>query len=137
MGFGGASMSTISARMWSACIVKNHGTIFDLSLRLILPFGLGFVLSALMLGLVLAGSDGAEPRGVCMFVAGDGGLLPLDPNTGGTYAYSCNLNVPLAALYVSLPGLFFSLFLFHLPGALAFAGSLARRLIIGGRRNIS
>lgn len=65
-----------------------------------LPFAAaGLLAGVLVLGLVLAGSDGTEPRGICDFVAGTGGLLPVDPNTGGSQGYSCNPNMGLAAFY--------------------------------------
>lgn len=75
-----------------------------LALRLGLPVVLGLITSAIVFGSILVGSDGTEPRGICEFVGGDAGLLPLDPNKGGTYSYSCNLNIPLAAFYIFVIG---------------------------------
>lgn len=68
-----------------------------------------------MLGLILGASDGTEPRGVCAFVAGDAGLLPLNPNEGGTHAYSCDPNVTLAAMYVALPGMILAILVHFMP----------------------
>lgn len=84
--------------------------ISSLAMRLGLPLGLGLVSSAIMLGLIIIGSDGTEPRGICEFVGGDGGLLPLNPNKGGTYSYSCDLNISLAAFYISVLGAGLSVF---------------------------
>ena len=123
--------------MWSACTVKNHGRTIRCGLRLVLPFGLGFLLGCVMLGLVLTASDGTEPRGVCMFVAGDSGFLPLDANSGGTNVYSCNLNVRLAVLYVALPGIVFTVLLLYLSEVLSYVGALARCLVIGDNQDTS
>ena len=67
------------------------------------PALLAVSVSALMalvpLVLILVGSNGTEPRGICRFVEGSAGLLPLDPNAGGTHSYSCNLNWPQVAVF--------------------------------------
>lgn len=81
-----------------------------LAVRLGLPLVFGLVSGAIMLGLIIVGSDGTEPRGICEFVGGDGGFLPLNPNKGGTYSYSCDLNMPLAAFYILAIGVGLSVF---------------------------
>lgn len=58
------------------------------------------VLAAFPVVLILVQSDGTEPRGLCEFVAGSQGLLPLNPNAGGTHPYSCDLNWLRSAFYV-------------------------------------
>lgn len=68
-----------------------------------------FILTVACLGLAILGTiliptDGTEPRGVCVFVDGDEGLLPLNPNTDDTYVYSCDLNWELGVFYVSVFG---------------------------------
>lgn len=79
---------------------------------------LGLVAGVLVLGLMLVGSDGTEPRGVCEFVSGDAGLLPLDPNEGGTQSYSCDLNLSLAAFYILIPGMALSVLFYFSAGLL-------------------
>ena len=95
--------------------MKRRGTISFLALRLGLPLVLGMISSAVMLGLIIAGSDGTEPRGICEFVGGDSGLLPLNPNKGGTYSYSCDLNISLTAFYILGPGAGLSVFIYFVP----------------------
>lgn len=96
--------------MWGGCIVRRRGMISSLAVRLGMPLVLGLVSSAIMLGLIIVGSDGTEPRGICEFVGGDGGFLPLNPNKGGSYSYSCDLNISLAAFYISVIGVGLSVF---------------------------
>lgn len=96
--------------------MKGHGRISFLALRLGLPLVLGLVASAILLGLMLAGSDGTEPRGVCEFVSGDAGLLPLNPNEGGTYSYSCDPNLSLAVFYILVAGMALSVLFWILAG---------------------
>lgn len=73
----------------------------------------GLLLSTAMLGLILAGSDGTEPRGICRFVDGDSGFLPLNPNEGGTRSYSCNVNMTPATFYIGTLGVLFAVFVFY------------------------
>lgn len=73
----------------------------------------GFLLSTVVLGLIFAGSDGTEPRGICEFVDGAGGFLPLNPNEGGTRSYSCSVNMTLAAFYIGTLGVLLSVFVFY------------------------
>lgn len=82
---------------------------------LALSLAVGLLLSGIMLGFILAASDGTEPRGVCAFVAGDAGLLPLNPNEGGTHAYSCDPNVSLAAMYIAIPGMALAVLVHFIP----------------------
>ena len=107
--------------MWDGYIVKSRGKINVLALRMSLSLAVGLVASALMLGLVLMGSDGTEPRGICKFVGGDAGVLPLNPNKGGTYSYSCDLNMALAALYILVPGMALSVLVYFVPRISLFA----------------
>ena len=80
-----------------------------------MPLVLGLISGAIVLGLILVGSDGTEPRGICEFVGGDTGLLPLDPNKGGTYSYSCNINISLTAFYILVLGAGLSVFIYFVP----------------------
>lgn len=99
--------------------MKNRGRTIRLGLRLVLPFGLGFLLSCVILALIVTGSEGTEPRGVCTFVAGDSGLLPLDPNDGGAHEYSCSVDLGLAVFYIFSMGMVISAVFFLVPGALS------------------
>lgn len=58
------------------------------------------VVAAVPVILILAGSDGTEPRGLCTFVEGSNGLLPFNPNAGGTHPYSCDVNWHPLAVFV-------------------------------------
>lgn len=87
-----------------------------------------------MLGAILVGSDGTEPRGVCSFVAGDGGLFPLDPNLGGTLSYSCDPDFPLVTFYVTLVGLALSIPVYFIPRVLLFILDPVGRLRAACRR---
>lgn len=84
--------------------MKNPGRIRHHFLWPGFSLALGLTVGVLVLGLMLTGSDGTEPRGVCTFVRGDAGHLSFDPNEGGTYSYSCDLNMTLAAFYILVPG---------------------------------
>ena len=95
--------------------MKRRGTISLLALKLGLPLVLGLLSSAIMLGLILAGSDGTEPRGLCEFVGGDKGFFPLNPNKGGTYTYSCDLNISLTTFYILVLGAGLSVFIYFVP----------------------
>ena len=74
---------------------------------------LGLISGAVMLGLILVGSDGTEPRAICEFVNGGNGFLPLNPNKGGIYSYSCNLNISLATFYILSFGAIVSVFIYY------------------------
>jgi len=52
---------------------------------------------------MLLPSGGTESRGVCDFVEGTRGLLPLNPNEGGSVVYSCDPNFGLLSWYVFMP----------------------------------
>ena len=80
-----------------------------------MPLVLGLISSAIILGLIIAGSDGTEPRGLCEFVGGDKGFLPLNPNKGGTYTYSCDLNISLTTFYILVLGAGLSVFIYFVP----------------------
>ncbi len=67
---------------------------------LVFALACSLALAAFPVALILAQSDGTEPRGLCEFVAGSQGLLPLNPNAGGTHPYSCDLNWLRSAFYV-------------------------------------
>lgn len=95
--------------------MKNLGRISVLAVRLSLSLALGIVFSAVLLGFMLVGSDGTEPRGICVFVNGDNGLLPLNPNNGGTHYYSCDLNISLTAFYVLVTGIMLAILIFYTP----------------------
>jgi hypothetical protein len=62
-------------------------------------------IAAIPVFLILAGSDGTEPRGLCEFVTGSNGLLALNPNSGGTVQYSCDLNWTQFASYILPPAI--------------------------------
>ena len=66
---------------------------------------LGLTVGTAMLLSILIPSGGTEPRGICDFVLNDAGLLPLNPNEGGTYKYSCNPKIFLMLLYIIGPAL--------------------------------
>lgn len=93
--------------------MRSRGKINGRLAWLGLSLATGLLLSTAMLGLILAGSDGTEPRGICKFVAGDDGFLPLNPNEGGTHSYSCNVNITLATFYIGMLGVLFSVFVFY------------------------
>jgi len=67
---------------------------------IILALVCSVAIAAIPVFLILAGSDGTEPRGLCEFVTGSNGLLALNPNSGGTVQYSCDLNWTQFASYV-------------------------------------
>ncbi len=96
--------------------MKSLGRNNSLALRASLSLLLGLIAGVLVLGLMLVGSDGTEPRGICEFVGGDAGLLPLDPNEGGTHSYSCDLNLSLAAFYILIPGMALSVLFYFSTG---------------------
>lgn len=106
--------------------MKSPGRNRPLVFRATLALLLGLLVSSTLLGLMLVQSDGTEPRGVCAFVSGDAGLLPLDPNEGGTYSYSCEPNAPLAVFYVLVPGTGLSVLFYFLAG-----------LVMAGWRRVS
>ena len=72
---------------------------------------IGILLSAITFGSILVGSNGLEPNGVCDFVEGSDGLLPLNPNLGGTIIYSCDPNWGPLVFRVFILGLVISMFL--------------------------
>lgn len=93
--------------------MKGRGKINARLAWLGISLAVGVLLSVAVLGRILAGSDGTEPWVICRFVAGDDGLLPLDPNEGGTRSYSCNVNITLATFYIGALGVLFSVFVFY------------------------
>lgn len=60
---------------------------------------------------IFLGTDGTRPAGVCTFLEGEGGLLPLNPNEGGSIAYSCTPNWSLLLFYGITPGVGLALML--------------------------
>ncbi len=57
-------------------------------------------LGVVILATILLPTGGTEPRGICDFVEGTGGLLPLNPDDGGDYSYSCNPDWSLTLFYI-------------------------------------
>lgn len=45
-------------------------------------------------------SNGTEPRDACTYVVGTNGLIPLNPNEGGTVSYSCDPNFGIIVFYI-------------------------------------
>lgn len=75
----------------------------DLALSLAIGVATGFFL----LVWTMSSSDWTRPAGVCDFVVGTGGLLPLNPNEGGT-VYSCNPDLIQMLVHLLLPAPFFA-----------------------------
>ena len=93
--------------MLGESIVKNFGNISKRTIcrDLLISIVLGLAISTAILLSILIPSGGTEPRGICDFVLNDAGLLPLNPNEGGTYKYSCNPKIVLMLFYIVGPAL--------------------------------
>lgn len=72
--------------------------------RLAVAAVVGFVVSTGGLLSILIPSDGTQPRNACNFVLGHGGLLPFNPNSGGTVVYSCNPNWKYVTFFIAYIG---------------------------------
>lgn len=83
--------------------MKQRRRYNPITIELAVSLAVGLVASLAFLLSMLLPSGGTEPRGVCDFVQGTGGLLPLNPNEGGTIVYSCNPNFGLLFWYISMP----------------------------------
>lgn len=66
---------------------------------------LSTICGVVVLGSIIIPSDWTEPRDICIFVEGTGGLLPVNPNEGGSIVYSCDVNWRLASFYIAVFGL--------------------------------
>lgn len=81
---------------------------------------------------ILIDTDGTFPRDVCEFLPGADGLLPLNPNSGGSVDYSCNPNIAVSAFYIGLPAIFLAL-VFHLLRRVL-ANSISFVRVFAGKR---
>lgn len=64
---------------------------------------IGLAASLFLLASEMIYSDWTRPNGICDFVEGTGGLLPLNPNAGGTVVYSCDPDLALLFWHLFIP----------------------------------
>jgi hypothetical protein len=75
--------------------------LFKATLSLII---LSMTCGIIVLSAILVPSEGTEPRDICILVEGTQGLLPINPNEGGSIVYSCDINWDLALFYIAVFG---------------------------------
>jgi len=76
--------------------------------RIVQYYAAGVFLGCILIVTILIQSDGLEPSGICQIVSGTEGLLPLNPNEGGTQIYSCNPDFLSGFLYACFAGIIFT-----------------------------
>lgn len=84
----------------------------EIGIEAAVSFAIGVVAGVVPLVDDMWGSGGLVPRGICHFVVGTGGLLPLNPNEGGTVVYSCNPDWPLVTFYILIVAIPLAILLF-------------------------
>ena len=83
------------------------------------------ICGTVVLSSIFLPSDGTEPRDVCIVVEGTQGLLPINPNEGGTIVYSCDIKWDLALFYIAIFG--FPLSILCMPVILLVMRALVQR----------
>lgn len=83
--------------------VKQRRRHNPITIEFAVSMAVGLVASLALLLSMLLPSGGTEPRGICDFVEGTQGLLPLNPNEGGSVVYSCDPNFVLLLWYIFMP----------------------------------
>lgn len=73
-------------------------------------------------------------RELCDYVSGASGMLPINPNEGGTTAYSCNLKPRLTGLYVFYYAVFWSPVMLALSVPVIAGGACIAHRLHRGRR---
>ena len=94
---------------------------------LLISIILGLTIGTAMLLSILISSNGIFPHDVCHFVENDAGLLPINPNEGGTQKFSCNPQLVPTLFYIFYPALIIFTALFVLIQLLRLVLNVLRR----------